>query len=222
VGKSKDKKKDMSKVKCFACHKTEHYASQCPNKKKKKEPEVSASAEVIEFTEKFEREFSLITGLSSSGSAEFGDIGVWFVDNGASRHMTGMRFVFLSFSEINSNCYVGCGASTRHAVKGVGCVRFQLESGGFLELVEVLLVPELPVYLLSMSTLEVDGCEVVFFRGLVFVYLEGATPNTAIFLVSSMRGYTSCWDILWLDPMDSWIRNLCQCQRVSRLLGRVS
>jgi hypothetical protein len=38
--------------------------------------------------------------------------------------MTGMRSVFLSFSEIDSDCYVGCGTSTRHAVKGVGCVRF--------------------------------------------------------------------------------------------------
>jgi hypothetical protein len=36
VGKSNEKKKDMSKVRCFACHKTGHYASQCLNKKKKK------------------------------------------------------------------------------------------------------------------------------------------------------------------------------------------
>ena len=28
-------KKDMSKVKCFACQKMGHYAGQCPNKKKK-------------------------------------------------------------------------------------------------------------------------------------------------------------------------------------------
>jgi hypothetical protein len=47
----KGNKKDMSKVKCFACHKTGHYASQCSNNKKKKpKPEVSASAEVVEFT----------------------------------------------------------------------------------------------------------------------------------------------------------------------------
>ena len=30
-------KKDMSKVKCFACQKMGHYAGQCPNKKKKKQ-----------------------------------------------------------------------------------------------------------------------------------------------------------------------------------------
>jgi hypothetical protein len=35
VGKSKEKKKDMNKVKCFACHKNGHYTSQCLNKKNK-------------------------------------------------------------------------------------------------------------------------------------------------------------------------------------------
>jgi hypothetical protein len=34
VNKDDKKKKDMSKVKCFACHKFGHYAGQCPNKKK--------------------------------------------------------------------------------------------------------------------------------------------------------------------------------------------
>jgi hypothetical protein len=31
--------RDMSKVRCFACHKTGHYANQCPKKKKKKKEE---------------------------------------------------------------------------------------------------------------------------------------------------------------------------------------
>jgi hypothetical protein len=136
VGKSKDKKKDMNKVNCFACHKTGHYASQCPNtKKNKKEPELSSLVEVVKSTQKFEKEFSLMTGLSDNGSAMFRDIGVWFVDSGVSRHITGMRSLFLSFLEIDSNYYVGYGASTRHIVKWVGCVRFQLELRGFLEVV---------------------------------------------------------------------------------------
>jgi hypothetical protein len=29
------KKKDLSKIKCFSCHKNGNYASQCPEKKKK-------------------------------------------------------------------------------------------------------------------------------------------------------------------------------------------
>jgi hypothetical protein len=77
LGKSKDKKKDMSKVKCFG-----HYASQCPNKKnKKQEPEVSASTKVVEFAEKFEMEFSLMIGPSGSGCPVFEDIerGLWTV-----------------------------------------------------------------------------------------------------------------------------------------------
>jgi hypothetical protein len=48
----RDGKKDMSKMKCFACHKTGHYVSQCPNKK---EAQVAASTsiEIDEFAEKF-------------------------------------------------------------------------------------------------------------------------------------------------------------------------
>jgi len=34
VSSSQSRKKDLSKIKCFICHKHEHYASQCLDKKK--------------------------------------------------------------------------------------------------------------------------------------------------------------------------------------------
>jgi hypothetical protein len=63
------------------------------------EPEVSALTEVVEFAEKFEREFSLMTGPLGSGCPVFEDIEAWFVDSGASQHMTGMRSCSLVFQK---------------------------------------------------------------------------------------------------------------------------
>jgi hypothetical protein len=117
----KGNKKDMSKVKCFACHKTDHYTSQCLNKKKKKpEPEVLASTEVVEFAQRFEKELSLMAGFMGSGCLVFEDIESWFVDCGVSQHMTGLRSIFLDLREIDSDCSMNCGVGPQHAVKGVG------------------------------------------------------------------------------------------------------
>ena len=40
---AKGKKQDMSKVKCFHCHQHEHYATNCPQKKKNKQDAGSAA-----------------------------------------------------------------------------------------------------------------------------------------------------------------------------------
>lgn len=168
--------KDMSKVKCFACHKTGHYTSQCPNKKKgKKDAQVVVSTEVDDYVERFEKKFSLVSYLLGNGGAVYEDTGAWFVNNGSSHHMMGMRSVFLSFLEIDSDFHVDCGTSTMHAMKGVGCVRFQLELGGSLEVVEVLFVLELKVNLLLVPALENDIYGVLFDHGQVLIYLEGVT-----------------------------------------------
>jgi hypothetical protein len=145
---------------------------------------------------------------------------VWFVDNGASRHMTGMRLVFLSLSETDSDYCVGVGTGLQLAVKGVGSVRFQLESGCFLKIVGVLYVPEIMVNLLSVSILEVDGFGVAFYYGRVFLYPEGATPDTTMMPgVGYERLYRLLARLCW-GPVDLWTRILCR--RVGRLHGRES
>ena len=70
-------KKDMSRVKCFACQKMGNYAGKCPNKKKKKQ-QIAAIAEIDEFAVRFERDFSLFAGVgveraSSITSRDFED-----------------------------------------------------------------------------------------------------------------------------------------------------
>ena len=61
----------------------------------------------------------------------------------ASSHMTIMRSMFISVSETDSDMHVDSGFNTMHAVKGVGTVDFQLESGGSLKVEKVSHVPKL-------------------------------------------------------------------------------
>jgi hypothetical protein len=95
----------LSKVRCFCCNKLGHLASQCSERKKKKkeseDPETTAIASIEIFASKFDREFSLVTLVSSVGSGGFrGDVR-WVVDSGASNHMTGIWRVFPDSIEID-------------------------------------------------------------------------------------------------------------------------
>jgi hypothetical protein len=65
-------------------------------------------------------------------------------------------------------------------VKGVGCVIFQLESSGSLEVVEVLFVLELKVKFLFVSTLEDMEYAVMFEDGHVLIRSEGATLDVVV------------------------------------------
>jgi hypothetical protein len=63
-------KKDLIKIKCFVCHKSGHYTSQCLKKKKGqgKSQHVATSTEtqLDEFVVKFEKEFTLVSCLSTN------------------------------------------------------------------------------------------------------------------------------------------------------------
>ena len=159
-GRGEQQQCDMSKVKCFACHKFGHYVVQCPNRKKK---QVAAFADLEEFSSKFEREFSLIACLSScSGSSR-----VWYIDSGASTHMSGVREVFSEITKRDIDVEVELGDD--RVVKAVsrGIVAFQRESRPPLRFRDVYYVPRLMKNLISVSTIKDKGLEVLFRDGRV-------------------------------------------------------
>jgi hypothetical protein len=164
-------KKDMSKVKCFACHKFGHYAGQCPNKKKK---QTTASTEVEEFSTKFDKEFSLIVCLSSRTTTP----DTWYIDSGASRHMTTVREHLTDLTQCG-DAEVVLGDDREVKVAGCGTVSFRRESLPPMTLTEVLYVPGLKKNLVSVSTIEEKGYEVLFRDGQVLLFPRGSSITSA-------------------------------------------
>ena len=92
-------------MKCWNCQKMGHYPVVCPEKKKKgKNQSMAASAEIEDFMDSFDREFGFIAYESTSAGSPATEVerecafpstsgassGIWYVDSGASRHMTGV------------------------------------------------------------------------------------------------------------------------------------
>ena len=104
-------------------------SKQKKGKKKEAKAAIVASSKIEEYSKKFE-EFSLALVLSNSRVDECVDIDAWLVNSRTSHHMTRIRAMFQSISDIDAGMHVDSGVNTTHAMEGVGCVKFQLKSRG--------------------------------------------------------------------------------------------
>ena len=86
------KKVDKSQVRCFNCHEMGHYATNFPSKKSKKGSSKGSEGEAL--ASQFEMDFSLITCMVSLMMGC-----VWYLDSGASFHMTGDKILFSTLEE---------------------------------------------------------------------------------------------------------------------------
>lgn len=86
------KKKDITQVKFFHCHKIGNFATNCPLKKSKENSLGGAMGEAL--ASQFELNFSLIACMVSSMLGS-----VWYLDSGASFHITGNKELFSDLEE---------------------------------------------------------------------------------------------------------------------------
>ena len=171
-----EEKKDLSKVRCWACNKNGHYAVTCPQRKKNKgKSQTAATAEVDDFASHFENEFSLVVCLSTSTVPD----AVWYIDSGASRHMTGVRDCFTEFSSSAVEMSVILGDDSVVRAVGTGTVGFERESQAPLLITDVLHVPGLKKNLISVSSIEDKGFDVLFTDGQVLMYPKGSSVTSA-------------------------------------------
>ena len=109
-------------MKCFDCHQHGHYATNCPQKKENKQVAGSAALEALD--SQFELDFSLITCLVSSVMGS-----VWFLDSGASFHMTRDKYLFSDLDEKDLGVHLEMGNDGRYSANGIRTISFERESG---------------------------------------------------------------------------------------------
>jgi hypothetical protein len=102
----------------------------------------------------------------------------WYVDSGASQHMTSARQLFSSLKKQDSRVQVELGDDAKYPVAGVGTIPFQLESGNSLDFDDVLFVPGLRKNLLSVSIMEDKGFAVEFKNQQVLIKPKESSPDT--------------------------------------------
>ena len=149
-----------------------HFSSLCPEKKNKNQPQMVASTTMDEFAKSFEEDFCFIACMSSATVSN-----MWFVDSGASFHMTGCKAFFTRLQEGGVNLVIELRDDRRYKAQGVGIVSFQRESGKPLWSADVLYVSGLKKNLILVSTLEDKGNEVSFYNGRVFVRPTGSSEK---------------------------------------------
>lgn len=116
-------KKDLSKVNCFNCGEMGHFLSRCLMKKKgddeKKKGKqvigVATSAEIDALTSRLEEEdFAMISHLSQGIIDEDG----WYMDSGATKHVTGPQEVFKVVFEWDTKLHMVLGDKSQKEIRG--------------------------------------------------------------------------------------------------------
>lgn len=94
---------------------------------------------------------------------------VWYLDSGASSHMTSHREWMTDFENDSNKNKVILGDNSTHNIEGVGNVKIQLTSGRSANIKNALLVPNLAKNLLSVGCLADQGFKMEFFKDKFFV-----------------------------------------------------
>lgn len=176
---------------CHYCKKYGHWERDCRKKKRNEEANLVQAqedreeepalmmAQVASITSPVHGEVATVEGqvylneeratveLGSTGELEQAR-GVWYLDTGASNHMTGDSTVFSNLDrDITGTVKFGDGSLVD--ILGRGTIIFSAQRGGHRMLTEVYYIPSLRSNIISLGQLDEFGCQVLIDQGVLRV-----------------------------------------------------
>ena len=147
-GRGQGGQRQKPDVECYNCGKHGHYARDCWAEKKVKE-RANYAEEKPEADENM-----VLMAQSALGDGQC----MWYLDSGASNHMSGTRGLFTEIREISGS--VSFGDASKVEVKGKGKVNFTLGDGKSGTIEDVYFIPEMRSNILSVGQLLEKGFRV--------------------------------------------------------------
>ncbi|XP_023731340.1 uncharacterized protein LOC111879096 [Lactuca sativa] len=132
---SNRKPREKSHIRCYECQELGHYASEC-NAKKHQDQEVNLAADedgpALLLTVHGEENTSMVLlneeKVYPNQLKEKEDNNMWYLDNGASNHMTGFKDLFAELDEKVTG-QVRFGDGSKVPIKGKGTLLFDCKNG---------------------------------------------------------------------------------------------
>lgn len=175
---------DKSKAQCYNCQDFGHYAAECKNPRKERNHEsnlileddepallLTSLEEKSETGEVFLNEESLKPELRSKGGC-LNQSKMWYLDCGASNHMTGDREKFQTLDK-NIRGMVKFGDESKVKIEGKGTIVFQCKNGKERSLKDVYYIPDLCSNIISLGQLSEGGDEIKIKEPFLWVHDKG-------------------------------------------------
>nr|KAJ0222838.1 hypothetical protein LSAT_V11C200051890 [Lactuca sativa] len=182
-GRGSSNNSDKEKIQCYNCQDFGHYAFQCKNSRRERnleanltqvpdddEPALLLSAYNSEkvFHEVFLNEEKVTPKLRSKGD-ETSKSKVWYLDNGASNHMTGEEEKFREIDKTIKG-YVRFGDGSKVRIEGKGAILFLCKNGEQRLLQEVYYIPSLCSNIISLGQLAEGGDKILMHGAFLWIH----------------------------------------------------